>query len=163
MNTIDGNIKSGFTLIEVLISALIIGILVIGGAAALHHAGSSVAINGKKRIALAIANQRMELARANPYIAIAPGKYDEDDTYFLIPSKTDPNTLVVSVDDSFRTIKVGDITYKMRTKVLRHSKNAGTIGFDTEALQITVSVEYRSSTGDRVELTTLLLPPGVAI
>ena len=159
---ISRNVKSGFTLIEVLISALIIAILVIGGAAALHHVGSSVVINGNKRIALAIANQRMELARANPYIDIKPDEYDEDDTYFLMPSNADPNILVVSIDGSFQTIQVGDNTYRIRTKVLRHSKDAGTIGFDTEALQITVSVEYRSSEEERVELTTLLLPPGVA-
>ncbi|MBW2514685.1 MAG: prepilin-type N-terminal cleavage/methylation domain-containing protein [Deltaproteobacteria bacterium] len=107
-------LRAGFSLLEVLLAALIIAILVIGGSAVLHQTGSSVVVAGKKRIALAIANQRMELARANPYISIAPVEYDEDDTYFLIPSNTDPDLLVVSSDDSFRTIQVGDLTYGMR-------------------------------------------------
>ncbi|MBW2514686.1 MAG: hypothetical protein JRE21_08980 [Deltaproteobacteria bacterium] len=46
---------------------------------------------------------------------------------------------------------------------MRHSKAAVATGFDTEALQITVSVKYRSIEDERVELTTLLLPPGVVL
>jgi prepilin-type N-terminal cleavage/methylation domain-containing protein len=163
MKTKIKNSRSGFTLIEVLVSALIIAILVIGGSAVMHHTGNRVVAAGKKRVALAIANQGMERARANPYTAIAPEEKDEDDTYFLIPSEEDPNLLAVSTDDSFRTIEVGDATYRIRAGVTRHSKAAVATGFDAEALEITVSVEYGSSAEDRVELTTLLLPPWVAL
>jgi prepilin-type N-terminal cleavage/methylation domain-containing protein len=152
------NQKSGFTLIEVLLSALIIAVLVIGGSAALYHTGSSVILQGNKRIALEVANQRLELARANSYLAIAPGEYDEDDKYFLKPDKTDSDILVVTVSATDEDITVGDLSYKLRTKVLRHSKGGGELDFNSECLQITATVEYSPTTGETVELTTLILP-----
>ena len=151
--------KDGFTLIELLLASLIIVILVIGGAAALYHTGSNVKIQGNKRIALEVANQRLELAKANSYLGIAPNEYDEDSKYFLKPSKDDPVVLVLTVSKTPEDITVGDAAYKMRTKVLRHSKAGGSVGFDTECLQLTVSVDYGTVTGEAVELETLVLPP----
>jgi prepilin-type N-terminal cleavage/methylation domain-containing protein len=151
--------KSGFTLVEVLVASLIIVILVIGGAAALYHTGSNVISQGNKRIALEIASQRLELAKANTYTDIAPNEYDTDNKYYLKPSKWVPDILVVSATSAAESITVGDITYKLRTKVLRHSKDEGTVGFDDECLQITATVEYSATTGETVELDTLILPP----
>ena len=153
--------KSGFTLVEVLISALIIAILVIGGSAALYQTGSSVVIAGKKRVALAIANQRLELAKYNYYYLIAPDEYDVSGTYYLAADNINPAQLAVTDSEVVESITIGDLAYEMTTEVLRHSRVGGTVNFDPEALQVTVRVVYRSATDEAVELTTLLLPPEV--
>jgi prepilin-type N-terminal cleavage/methylation domain-containing protein len=153
--------KSGFSLSEVLMSVLIIAVLAIGGSAALYQTGSSVIIQGHKRVALEIANQRLELAMSNYYYDIVPGEYDEDNTYYLNPVENASDILEVITSNTPESITIGGISYEMTTKVLRHSQAGGTVGFQPEALQVTVTVEYRSTTGEAVELTTLLIPPEV--
>ena len=154
--------KSGFTLVEVLISALIIAILVIGGSAALYHTGSSILVTGNKRIALEIANQRLELAKANPYTDIAPDYYDGSNANkYLKPSKTDPDILVVTLSAAYDNIILDGVTYKMRTKVIRYHAGDGPANFDTECVKVTVSVLYNADTGETVDLDTIIIPPWV--
>ena len=152
--------KSGFSLIEVLMAVLIIVVLAIGGSAVLSQTGSSVIIQGHKRVALEIANQRLELARSNYYYDIVQlVEYDEDNTYYLKPVEDASDILEVITSSTPESITIGETSYEMTTKVLRHSQSGGTVGFQPEALQVTVTVEYRSTTDESVELTTLLLPP----
>ena len=61
--------KSGFSLIEVMFTALILAILAIGGAAILYHTGAGIQIQGNKRIAMEYGISRMEALKAEAYMA----------------------------------------------------------------------------------------------
>ncbi|MEE9369729.1 MAG: prepilin-type N-terminal cleavage/methylation domain-containing protein [Pontiella sp.] len=52
--------KSGFSLIEVMVAALLLAVLAIGGAAVLSHAGSNIQVIGNKQIALERARTKLE-------------------------------------------------------------------------------------------------------
>ena len=61
--------KSGFSLIEVMITALILAILAISSAAVLYHTGANIQIQGNKRIAMEYGTSRLEVLKAESYMA----------------------------------------------------------------------------------------------
>ena len=161
--------KAGFGLLEVMIAALILAILVLGGSATMYLTSSNIRNQGHKRIALQLADQRLEIARNNYYYSIAPAKndgspeYDVDNKYYLTENSSDAALLDLNDSLESEDVSIGGFSYEIITKVLRHSADYGTIGFDPEALEVTVTVEYNPSTGESVELSTLLLPPQVTL
>jgi prepilin-type N-terminal cleavage/methylation domain-containing protein len=161
METKKKNSKSGFTLVEILIAALIIALLVVGGAATLYHTGSNIRIEGNRRIALQMANQRLEHARQNYYYSIVPPVYDVANTYFLTENNAAPYLLDLNNSKQTETMQVDDVNYTMTTEVIRHSSDSTEVSFEPEVMQVTVNVEYAPASGLDVELTTLILPPEV--
>jgi prepilin-type N-terminal cleavage/methylation domain-containing protein len=155
------NSKAGFTLIEILLAALIIALLVVGGAATMYHTGSNIRIQGNRRIALQMANQRLEHARNNYYYNIVPPVYDVADTYFLTADSSTPYLLDLNNSKQTETVQIDNVMYTMTTEVIRHSSGSTEVSFEPEVMQVTVNVEYAAATGLDVELTTLILPPEV--
>ncbi len=147
--------KAGFSLIEVLLAALIIAIMVLGGAATMYYTGSNINAQGHRRIALELASQRLEDARQNYYYSILPADYD--DTYYLTADAVDPYLLDLNNSEKSEVFTIDAVDYKMVTEIVRQSAV-----FEPECLQIWVNVVYREITGESVELTTLILPPEVA-
>lgn len=161
MKTNRQNSKAGFSLVEVLLAALIIAIMVIGGAATMYHTGSNIKIQGNRRIALELANQRLENARQNYYYSIVPPVYDAANTYFLTADKNNSYLLDLNNSKKSEVFQIDEVDYTMVTEIIRHSSDSGTVNFNPECIQVTVNVEYREATGQDVELTTLILPPEV--
>ena len=64
----------GMTLIEVLMAALILAVVVFGAVAFMMSGRSTVERAGKERMAVEIASERLERARAGGYDAIAAGE-----------------------------------------------------------------------------------------
>ncbi|MCF7864074.1 MAG: prepilin-type N-terminal cleavage/methylation domain-containing protein, partial [Kiritimatiellales bacterium] len=59
--------KSGFSLIEVMVAALLLAVLAIGGAAVMYQTGGNIQIQGNKRIALELANEVLERYQSMEY------------------------------------------------------------------------------------------------
>lgn len=61
--------KAGSTLIEVMLAALILVVLALGGGAILRHSGSTVAIQKNKRVAIEAASRQLEWLRVDPNLS----------------------------------------------------------------------------------------------
>jgi Tfp pilus assembly protein PilV len=64
------NRQRGTTLVEIVVSCVILAVLAIAGMTALCETGAGLAIQKNRRIALGIANSRLEELRTVPYIAL---------------------------------------------------------------------------------------------
>ncbi len=151
--------KEGFGLLEVLIAALIIAIMIIGGSATMYQTGSNIVVQGHRRVALQLANQRLEHARKQYYYSIVPPTYFEEkgDIYYLTENATDAYKLDLNNALQTETYTLDSIDYTMTTQILRRNSV-----FAPECLEIRVEVVYRPSTGEKVEMSTLILPPEVS-
>jgi len=156
MKTNKKQSKAGFGLLEVMFTAVIIAFMVIGGAAAMYHTGGNIAVQGNRRIALQLANQRLEHARENYYYSIVPPNYFEDsgNIYYLTEDSTDAYKLELNNSLKTEVYTRDGIDYEMTTRITRRNSV-----FSPECIEVRVSVEYHPSTGESVELTTLILPP----
>lgn len=59
--------KRGFTLVEIMISILVLTVLVVGGAAALYHTGGGIQRQQNKREAIVAANSELEKLWSTTY------------------------------------------------------------------------------------------------
>lgn len=55
--------SAGFSLVEVMFSALILVVLALGGGAILQHSGTTVAVQKNKRVAIEVASRQLEQLR----------------------------------------------------------------------------------------------------
>ena len=62
--------SAGFSLVEVMLAALILVVLALGGGAILRQSGSTVAIQKNKRVAIEIANRQLERLRTAPSLSV---------------------------------------------------------------------------------------------
>ncbi|HEY5621014.1 MAG TPA: type II secretion system protein, partial [Pontiella sp.] len=75
--------KSGFSLVENMISCLVLATLSLGGSAAIFQTTSGITEQQVMRAAVEIANYKLENARSHPYFFLAPGTFDESDRFYL--------------------------------------------------------------------------------
>ena len=66
------NARGGGTLVEVMIAAVVLMVIALAGGAFLYHGRANVAIQKNKRVALEVANSRLEDLRASAYDDIKP-------------------------------------------------------------------------------------------
>jgi prepilin-type N-terminal cleavage/methylation domain-containing protein len=154
--------KAGFSLIEIMVAALLLAVLAVGGAAVLSHTGASIKIQGNKRIALELANARLETARVQNYYGlggIIPPLKDEEDRYFLTDANRD-HILDLNDGEQSDQITLGGKTYSMLTEIVRRSSDSS-IDFNTEFLDVTVSVRYRPGSPEEVQVRSLFISPYV--
>ena len=154
--------KAGFSLVEIMISILILAILALGGSAMMHRAGSGILVQGKKKVALELADLRLEVARAQFYYDIAED-YGAGNEIYL--SDTDGDG-IMEISDSkvLETITLAGIDYTLFTEVTRWETsdvNNPNPHLSSEHLEIAVVVEYRSDTGETAVLKGVRLPPEV--
>lgn len=156
MNNKAHTSKAGFGLLEVMFAAVIIAIMVIGGSAAMYYTGSNIVVQGHRRIALQLADQRLEHARENYYYNIVPPTYFEDtgNIYYLTADNTDPYKMVLKNSLQTELFTLDGIDYAMTTSIVRYRSM-----FSPECIEISATVEYRSATGEDVQLSTVILPP----
>lgn len=155
--------KSGFSLIEIMVAAILLAVLALGGAQVLYHTGANIQIQGNKRIALELANARLESVRIQNYYGLGglvPPELDVDDKYFLTDNDGDH---LLSLNDSSQSdeITLGGNAFSMHTKIVRRSSDSSS-DFSTEFLDVTVSVSYRNSSPEEVVVRALFIPPYVA-
>ena len=161
-NMMKTKYKSGFSLIEIMVAALLLAVIAVGGAAVLSHTGVSIQIQGNKRVALELANARLETARAQNYYGlggILPPLLDVEGQYYLTDANRD-HILDLNEGEQLDQISLGGKTYDMITGIVRRSSDASP-DFNTEYLDVTVSVRYRPGSTEEVAVRALFIPPYV--
>lgn len=119
-------VKSGFTLIEVMMAILILAALAMGGAAVLYQTGGTIKETGNKRFALELARSEME------------DLFGQDYWDTRSQAKDDPISKPVN-----QTLSI------ITTDIILHKKYDP---MDDEYLELDVQVQYGSSISDRVHL-----------
>jgi len=154
--------KSGFSLIEVLLAILILAVLAVGGAAVIFQTSDGIRVEANKRMALEVANRRLETLLKQPYLAIRPNVFDVDDQYYLTDLNND-DVLELKNGKTTELINFGGRNYTMETKVVRWSSGMplSRPDFSPEHMEITVTAQYRGGADETVSLTTYLIPPTV--
>jgi len=141
--------KRGGTLIEAMTACALLAILAIAGVTALYQTGSGLALQKQRRVALGLANSRLEELRSAPYTALTA----------LIPLDYSTNALrKVSgqfVLGSGETVSIGGKPMSMTTTLQYADADGGSASYDM--LRLTASVQYRSA-GEVVALQTLRGP-----
>ena len=128
--------KSGFSLIEIMVSALLLAFLALGGAAVLYHTGAGVQEQGNKRIAL-------EYGRS----AIEGIKYED---YFVLRAKA-PNNPVTE------TKTVNGVSLVITSDITLHGADPtdSDVGILTnEYLEVEALIQYGRSSDETVIINT---------
>jgi prepilin-type N-terminal cleavage/methylation domain-containing protein len=153
--------RSGFTLIEVAIAAVVLAALAIGAGALYHQSWGQVSIQRNKRAALVAANARMELIRATNYTQVAPPGKDYA-TYYLAPAA---GAWVYANGNPGETVSINGQSLPITTTVQYMDADPGNMAATFDYLSVRVAVAYRrdptspdGASPDRVVLETLIAP-----
>ena len=132
-NTMKTKNKSGFSLVEIMVAALLLAVLAIGGAAVMYQTGGNIQIQGNKRIALELANEVLE-------------RYQSIE-YSDIPSS---DTDTISVDGIAHLVAINS--------TIEHFPSPSPSVAD-EYKQIEVRVSYRSGLDNVVVIDSIIVHP----
>lgn len=147
MNIREAN-RAGFSLLEVMVALLVLGVLAIGGASMIMRTGETVARQRLKRVAIEAANRRIEEVRATynyDINALPPdGLYlvhnvVSNDLYTFVPRDGDVNETI----EIIQGVKMPIIT-----KVMPVPIPATAYFTNATCLEIGVRVVYRPELGD---------------
>ncbi len=69
--------KSGFTLLEILVSLLLLAVTLVGGMALYHNAQKIMALMVHKKVAMELADRQMETVRTTSFGLLAAGESTE--------------------------------------------------------------------------------------
>ena len=141
--------KRGGTLVETMVACVLLAVLAIAGVSALYQTGSGLAIQKQRRIALGLANSRLEELRSAPYAALTA----------LIALNYNTNAIRKTsgqfVLGSGETVSMSGKLMPVTTTLQYADADGGSASYDM--LRLTASVQYRSA-GDVVTLQTLRSP-----
>jgi prepilin-type N-terminal cleavage/methylation domain-containing protein len=70
--------KSGFSLIEIMVAMLLLGVLVVGGSKVMSATGGDIRVYGNKRVALELARTELEGLMAADYFTLRDAAVAED-------------------------------------------------------------------------------------
>jgi len=122
--------KSGFSLIEIMVAALLLAFLAVGGAAVLYQTGGGVRVQGNKRIAMEhVRSELEELSEVDYFelraraIAANPEVLVWNESHYGVP---------FSVTVTNRFISTGGVLYDV---------SSGTL--DNEYLELSVRIQSR--------------------
>ena len=144
--------RGGSTLVEVMVSCVLLAIIAIGSAAYMYHARADVLTARNQRVALEESNLRLEELRASGYDEIKP-PMPSFSVYFLRKSGTN---WVHSISDPYETVLVNGLTMPMSTTVRYRDVDGGLPSYDY--LQATVRTRYRINRPENVLLETSFAP-----
>lgn len=136
----------GNSMVEILVACVLLAVLAVAGMTALYEAGGALEIHKNHRIALGIANSRLEELRSMPYTLLTG----------LIPKNYNTNA-IAKVGGQFalaygETVPIGGKPMPISTSLQYVDIDAGTNTYDY--LRMTVSVQYRTA-NEQVTLQTL--------
>ncbi len=144
--------KTGSTLIEVMLSCVILAIIAVAGAEYIYRGQSTLVVQKNRRIALEVANSRLEEIRATPYYTL---------TNFLTVGSYTPVTVLRSNNTfwarSGEKVSIGGAQVSM-TNTLEYKDDGSVGGNSYDAIKATVSVGYKSGLNDQVILQTWKAP-----
>lgn len=148
LGRLQRQVLAGTTLVEVMLSVVILGVLAVAGGAVIAQTRQNLTLQKQRRVATEIANGRIESIRASPYTSLTPLT---GSTAYLSPTS---GTWIRASIDPGNMIAVGGIQYPIQTRVDLGA--GGGSAQPTNSLLLTVTVTYRPSSGDHVTLTTVL-------
>jgi hypothetical protein len=140
----------GASLIEVVTACLLLAIIAIAGVSALYQTGAGLAIQKNRRIALGLANSRLEEIRSTAYGVLVA----------LIPVNSNVNSVIRNASGQFavgsgETVSVGGKQMPLFTTLQYLDADGGLTTYDY--LRVTASVQYRTER-DVVTLQTMKGP-----
>jgi type II secretory pathway pseudopilin PulG len=140
--------RAGATLVEVLLSCLILAIVAIACVQYLYFGQAGLAVQKNRRIALQVAHSRLEDVLAAPYTLLPlPAN-----TNVYNVRKTSTNTFVVGSNE---TVVIGVTTQRIVTTFQGVALPGGS---PADMLRVTVSVDYQANMNDQVVLQTMKSP-----
>ena len=144
--------KSGSTLIEVMVSIVILAVIAIAGAAYLAQADSTVTIQRNRLSALATANGCLEELHGMLYGTISAPPHTDTNTFYYVKRNAPGNWTTPSVSVVSWAVTNNGIPMPV-TVTLRN------VGLSIDCLEATVSVGYRPSfTNAMIVLQTFISP-----
>jgi len=144
--------REGSTLVEVMVSSLLLAIIAVGSAAYMYHAHADVLKARNQRVALEESNLRLEELRVSGYDEIKPPMQNFS-VYFLGKSGTN---WVHSSTDPNETVLVNGLTMPMSTTVRYLDVDGGLPSYDY--VQATVRTTYRINRPEDMMLETYFVP-----
>lgn len=141
--------RNGFTLVDVMVGTLVLTTLIVGGGAAVSRARVMIAVQGDRRLAVELANRRIERIRTESIDHLAKEglsstvKYlSYDDTGSFSISNTDPGE-----EQALNNARTMPMITRVRevTLPVRQGMSAG-----AKSVEIDVEVFYRSDGTNRV-------------
>ena len=144
--------QAGATLIEVMVSTLLLAIIAIGSTAYLLHARAEVLQGRNQRVALETLNQRLEEVRSASYEDIRPPLLSYDPVY-LSASGTN---WVHSSTDPGESMDLNGLTVPMQTTVQYLDADGGAASYDY--VHIVVRGDTRANQAASVVLETHVAP-----
>ena len=141
--------RRGGTLVEVMTACVLLAVLAIAGVTALYQTGSGLAAQKQRRIALGLANSRLEELRSAPYGVLTA----------LIPLNYSTNSIRKLsgqfVLGSGETVSMGGKNMAVTTTLQYADADGGSSSYDL--LRLTAAVQYGAAR-DIVQLQTLRSP-----
>ena len=147
--------KAGMTLVEIMVSIVILAVLAIGGASAAHMSRRTIVVQRNRREALGIAHKRLERLRAIHYDDLAPTTLDYTEYYVVENLSGD---LLVQDSDPDETVVIHGLDIPIETRLQYVDVDGGAVSFD--GMFLSVSVGYHEKETDRVELETFYANSG---
>jgi len=144
--------RCGTTLVEVIVSCLILTIIAVATAECMYHSRAESVKQRNRRLALDAANSRLEDTRAALYTNIKPPANDYS-VYFL--SKTGA-TWTVSSTDPGETVLIAGHAREMDTTVQYVDADGGVASYD--CLRVAVVVNFSGNASTVVKLETIRAP-----
>lgn len=132
--------RAGFSLIEIMVSILVLLVLVLAGAMFMQRAGSTVVIQKNKRVAIEAASRRLEqlrLVSADSILGLIPASngMGEGNEYFLDGA----NQVVTAKPDE--TVLINGVPRPIYVKVSKINKPKNP---SRQMVQVAVFVMYRA-------------------
>ena len=144
--------RAGGTLVEVMVSCLILAVIAVATAACLYYAREQTSVQRNRRTAMELANSRLEEIRGAPYSDVSPSSHNYD-TNFLDRMS---GSWRLSNADQGETVTIGGRTRPITTTVQYMDVDGGSATYD--GLRIAVSVGYSGGAEDVVRLATIRSP-----
>lgn len=144
--------KSGTSLVEVIIAILILAILVLAATQSIRYSKTMATQQRNRRVALEIANGRLEDTRAAAYNQIAHATKNSDVRYL----SRGTNSWTISSSNPNETTVVNGRARPMVTTVQYLDADGGSASFD--CLRVAVRVYYGPGTNEFVGLETIRSP-----
>ena len=144
--------KSGTSLVEVIIAILILAILVLAATQSIRYSKTMATQQRNRRVALEIANGRLEDMRAAGYSQIAHATKNSSVRYL----SRSTNSWSISSSNPNETTVVNGRTRPMVTTVQYIDADGGSTSYD--CLRVAVRVYYGPGTNEFVGLETIRSP-----
>jgi type II secretory pathway pseudopilin PulG len=148
-----GGRGAGSTLIEILVAALILAILALGGGAYLYHAQLQLSLAQDERVALQTAIGRIEDLEATPYNAIT-NSFAVGTNVFYLDKLT--GAWSASATNRGETVVINGPSRPITTTAQFVDADGGSLSYD--CLRVSVSVGFNRKSADAITLRTVLAP-----